>query len=86
MNDPNRPTNFPRAKANCYDYGTRVPRRQDIRDDLINEGIAEAHIDDYLKLLDECDRGRYGRASAQSIDDVGTRANEILANLEGRTK
>jgi hypothetical protein len=80
------------ASALLRYYGDRFNRpahgvlRQDIRDDLIRAGIAEAHINDYLKLLDECDRGRYGRASAQSIDDVGSRAHEILANLEGLTK
>jgi hypothetical protein len=73
-------------------YGDRFNRpahgvlRQDMRCDLTGEGIAEEHVQEYLSLLDECDRGRYGRESAQSIEGVGTRARDVLTRLEGRAK
>jgi len=73
-------------------YGDRFNRpahgvlRQDMREDLTRAGVSEPDITAYLKLLDECDRGRYGRASAQSIDLVGTRARDVLTKLEGNTK
>lgn len=73
-------------------YGDRFNRpaqgvlRQDIRNDLVRAGIDQNDVDAYLKLLDECDRSRYGRASAQSIESVGARARDVLTKLEGRTQ
>lgn len=73
-------------------YGDRFNRpahgvlRQDMRTDLLGAGVSEGDVNEYLRLLDECDRGRYGRASAQSIETVGTRAREVLTNLEGGAK
>lgn len=75
----------------CY-YGDRFNRpahgvlRQDMRTDLLGAGVTEGDVDEYLKLLDECDRGRYGRATAQSVESVGVRARDVLTKLEGRTK
>jgi hypothetical protein len=73
-------------------YGDRFNRpahgvlRQDMRNDLLGERIAEEYVQEYLALLDECDRGRYGRESAKSIDSVGTRARDGLTKLEGHAK
>jgi len=61
--------------------------RDEMRDDFIREGISTAHIGDFLTLLDECDRSRYGGTpGGQSGPAAANRAKQVLAHLEGAGK
>ncbi len=58
--------------------------REEMRNDFTREGIPTAHIEDFLTLLDECDRSRYaGTSGGQSGGAVADRARQVLARLEG---
>lgn len=59
-------------------------RRQDIRDAFLADGADEAAVNDYLALLDECDRSKYGRAAdTETVADAAQRARETLSRMEG---
>ena len=61
--------------------------REDMRSDLTRDGIATGHIEEFLALLSDCDRSRYGGAnSTQAGTTIANRARLILARLEGINK
>jgi hypothetical protein len=61
--------------------------RDEMRDDFTREGVSTSHIGEFLSLLDECDRSRYGRATADNPGvAVANRAKQVLTSLEGLSK
>jgi hypothetical protein len=61
--------------------------RNEMRDDFAREGVPAGPVEDFLSLLDECDRSRYGGSrSAQFADSVAARARQVLSLLEGLSK
>ena len=61
--------------------------RQEMREDLLRDGVDADAANEYLKLLEECDHSRYARAmSSGKIDDLANRARESLRRLEGVAK
>lgn len=60
--------------------------RDDMRHDLAREGIAPSHVEEFLSLLGDCDRTRYGGANSQDGATIAKRARQILAHLEGITR